>query len=232
MKCVGWTLGFPSCSEKEACPARAVRLGGWPLRHHLCCSSLPPPFPGSCHPVPDTSRPWPRGLYTHLPEALPCRQHASLPGALWAEPCPSLPFPGRGILPVCDVGLSPLPGLGPLGHCCVPRVPQPCCSTWQVPIPLPCPERKVHLPCELGHMLGVIPQPSLESVLVPLTEGQEHGGEQGWDCLCARWAGVGAAHVHVEAPGPPWSAHRAGDFPSLAAFVSYPQERSDTHHDN
>lgn len=23
-----------------------------------------------------------------------------------------------------------------------------------------------------------------------------------------------------------------GDFPSLAAFVSYPQERSDAHHDN
>lgn len=116
---------------------------------------------------------------------------------------------------MCDVGLSPLPRLGPLGHCCVPRVPQPCCSTWQVPIPLPCPERKVHLPCELGRMLGVIPQPFLESVLVPLTEGQEHGGERGWDCPCARWAGVGAAHVHVEAPGPPWSAHRARRLPLL-----------------
>lgn len=181
------------------------------------------PFPGSCHPVPDTSRPWPRGLYTHLPEALLSQQHASLPsvpsGLSRVLPSCSL---GVGSCPVCDVGLSPLPGLGPLGHCCVPRVPQPCCSTWQVPIPLPCPERKVHLPCELGHMLGVIPQPSLESVLVLLTEGQEHGGEQGWDCLCARWAGAGAAHVHAEAPGPPWSAHRARRLPLLGGVCLLP----------
>lgn len=106
---------LPILLGESGVPTTGCEAGGWPLLHHFCLF-FPPT---TLSPAPAILCLTPAGPSLGA-FACSCLKPSSLNNMLLSPVSPPaelspLLFSGHGILPICDVGLSPLPGLCPLG---------------------------------------------------------------------------------------------------------------------